>query len=323
MKITVTSTMAEAIKKGRNNERWQVEVDVAKLSENQREYLARVVNSRTDTIDSHYPGVDNNGDITPNSIQAAIDAEIVKRDSFFADKMAQAESLYNSLREGENKGIYGLFDGDVISDYKLSDEQLAAKKEIVEKIKAEEQKIVEKKDKAKKAYDLSMMEAVKNYENGVGDRPTWEGDWQGSDLLLGQIQKADKERKKAERERLEAGKGVQLASIVHQHGTASQRERWAAGVLPEDEQQALLQWAFEKPLIDAGLDTFMIDEDLLGESLDSLIDVEWLTVKKIKENMPNAELAYYNYLDDDCGPIIAIVSDRMGLFDMECGVVLS
>lgn len=182
-------------------------------------------------------------------------------------------------------------------------------------------------------WDQKFLPLIEAYENG-GDRPKWEGMWIGSRELLGRIKTEDDARVNKQRQETERKKLTQLTEAVKRFGSASQKERWEADVMPRREVLDLIwdNWveSLRKTGLEPRLNEWHIagydddDSDLNESTKETLTDSQWAIVKKVKAVMSEADLEYYHQYSDDedvQGCDLVRISQKIGEYDFECDIV--
>jgi len=149
---------------------------------------------------------------------------------------------------------------------------------------------------------------------------------------------AQEERNAAAERAADAKKAQQLTDAVMQLGSSSQRERWAAGVMPRREAIDLITANARRPLTDAGLvvedsDSYHVDGDSTSEArIKNLDDEKWSVVKSIFTALPSLDREKVDFwrqtgIDTDSGEkhvrILARLSWTVGLIDIDTDVIIN
>jgi hypothetical protein len=338
MRIKIEVSQSRAIEIGRNTTSWETEIDVTALTDAQREKLAyhTYYNNKTSDL------IDAAGEITAASIQAVLDKEAAKKAAEEAAKQKELEGFraeavkHEKLVEAYAAGQP--WDATAYSmlsyKYRTYDTLLGVEKTrdvlIAQKAAIDERHIEE--------WDARYADAIAAYDSGSRLRPSWKETWGGSETALKKICEIDKRRAEEEKQIIERNKLQQLSYAVEALGTDSQKERWAAGVMPRSEALGLIRSEWLAPLCHAGIDplhnAYHLEESSeYGQEIEieesekmTLTDEQWAVVKKCCAALPDAQAKYYHQhqtdVDEPESCDLVRLTQKIGEYTLECDVII-
>lgn len=343
MMYHVTLDATEATKMGVNSLKHQVELDLSSLTESQRTYLSKNVSTYNNKADlNHSYLLDSTGNLTPESIQTAMDKEqddINKTFERFVEKVSE------KIQELENDPTY--YVGNLFDDYrckndKLSPEQIKDKEALLNRVKELQEKYAAEKKAKVDAFVTYITPLIEKYEKG-DERPEWYeqyGEFIGPQSLLDRILKEDQKRSEQVKEAADKRKYDQLTEVINLYGTDLQKRKWACDMM-ERKEALNIMWlnTFRKGTPISTKEwksdsTFAADiEDLTHkiDTIEKLSDNSFESYEKIKNMYPDfsaqlmREIAYFesdgeNEYIFDCS--FVRLSKKIGEYDMEADFIL-
>lgn len=243
MKYKVTVLAKEAITMGRNSETFEVSVDVTQLTKEQKDFLAENTSQYTSEGDIRLSNgkklLDSTGNLTPESIQTAMDKEQKDINETFERAMKEAEEKIRKLENDPKYYVGSLFADTRCQKNKLSAEQNKDKEALLNRVK-ELKDLYAAEEKAKiEEFTAYILPLIEEFENG-GERPVWNGGFIGPQSLLDRICKEDQKRSEQVKEEADNRKHAQLTEIVNQYGTDLQKRKWACDMMERREAIHLL-----------------------------------------------------------------------------------
>lgn len=247
MRYTIKLQPQTAVLMNRNSTEYTVELDIVNLTEEQRVFLASKINSSSEKVTiTNNTLLDSNGNLTQESIQAAIDKVQDDINKTFERAVGKAEEKIRQLENDPSSHVGYLFDDSRCQNNNLSKEQIKDKEALLNRVE-ELKSLYAEEEKAKvKAFDEYITPLIEAYENGER-RPIWEDSFIGTKSLLDRILAEDKKREQQAHEAKDNRKYAQLTEVVNQFGTELQKRKWASDMMERKEAVALLwKHTFEK-----------------------------------------------------------------------------
>jgi len=279
MTLTIRLNPSDAIQYGRNSKTYMIDLDITTLTTEQQEWLANATDSLGVIWNTNI--LTDNGEITPDSIQAAI----YRRAAEVAEE--------NATKRHQNR---------------LKLDRMAA--------------------------------GVKNYLAGsahpgsstlILPHAATQAEEMEREGYIAQVEDETQRRRNAEKSRDER-KLDQLTDAVNSLGSPSQRERWAAGVMPRNEALGLI-WRgpqFAEKLIAGGYEPMFNEIHGACDSASqkhTITDEQWAEVKKLMALMPEGTITSYwhQYVegDDEAETYDLVRFTRLiGEYKLEADVIL-
>jgi hypothetical protein len=234
MKYHVSISSTKALIMGHNSGTYEGEINVSKLTVKQRKFLAEKTSEKDgDICISDDRLLNSSGDLTPESIQVAMD-EIQKNINETFNRYAN-EAIEKIKKCEKDTGYYP---GTLFYDYRCSDKVLSKKQRTIKnnlmrKAKALKEKHVAEKQAKIDKFTTDILPLIEEYENG-GERPEWDEPFIGSDKLKNRIYTEDRKRKTQQEH-------IYLTEIVNKYGTDLQKRKWSNGMM-RDEEVIHLTW---------------------------------------------------------------------------------
>jgi hypothetical protein len=307
MKYYVSISSKKALMMGHNSGTYEGKIDVSKLTVEQRKFLVEKTHGVDDGISILDEDLlDSSGNLTPESIQAAMDETQKNINETFNRYVKEAAEKIHKYENDPEHSPGTLFSDYRCQDKVLSEEQRTIKNNLVSKAKALKERYAAEKQAKIDKFTTYILPLTEEYENG-GERPEWDERFIGPQSLLDRILKEDQKRSIQKKEAAEERKHNQLTEIVNKYGTDLQKRKWEKGMMERKEAIHLL-W----------INTFIKgnplpinvwksedEEDLRHKEgeIEKISDDEFKTYEEIMTLYPDfsgqlmREIAYYD--DDD------------------------
>jgi hypothetical protein len=242
MKYYVSISSTKALMMGHNSGTYEGEIDVSKLTVEQRKFLVEKTHGVDDGISilNEYL-LDSSGNLTSESIQAAMDETQKNINETFNRYVKEVEEKIHKYENDPEHSPGTLFSDYRCQDKFLSEEQRTIKNNLVSKVKALKERYAAEKQAKIDEFTTYILPLIEEYENG-GERPEWDETLLRlvSKHLQRRIYDEDNKRQDQKIKTAEERKHNQLTEIVNKYGTDLQKRKWEKGMMKHKEAIHLL-----------------------------------------------------------------------------------